>query len=150
MAQGNRRERKAPPIEHVGLVVADIDTVTDLWSRLLGIGPWTVRDIDTTGPDGRRRRARLASCALGPVRLEFLQPIEGMELQSEFLQKRGGGLHHIGFTVDDLETTVNNVMSVGATVLSQAPGAYAFIAPKGLNVIIEFLQRRTAPAQQQK
>ena len=130
-------------IEHIGLVVKDVDSTVELWSKLFGVTEWTRREVDTTDPNGQRRRGRFANCTLGPIRIELVQPIEGMAMQTDFLAKHGEGVHHIGFPATDVDAAAKQTVAKGARMVSATPGRVAFleIGEKG-GIVIEFVQRR--------
>jgi len=123
-------------VDQIGIVVRDIDKVIASWSKLFGLGPWTFRDLGFKDAEGRPLKARLAFTSLGPVQLELIQPVEGRIFHSEFLDKHGEGLHHLGFFVDDFEGEVNNLLAQGAKVLSSGPGRYAYFDTGGPGGVI--------------
>ena len=130
-------------LEHIGLVVKDVDKTIELWTKLFGISNWTRREVDTTDASGQQRKARFANGTLGPLRIELLQPVAGMKMQSDFLATHGEGMHHLGFSAEDVEGTVKDLTSNGARVLNTTPGRLAFleIGDKG-GVVVEFVQRQ--------
>jgi len=123
-------------VDQIGIVVRDIDKVIASWSKLFGVGPWTFRDLSFKDAEGRPLKARLAFASLGSVQLELIQPVEGRIFHSEFLDKHGEGLHHLGFFVDDFEGEVNNLLAQGAKVLSSGPGSYAYFDTGGPGGVI--------------
>lgn len=123
-------------VDQIGIVVRDIDKVIASWSKLFGLGPWIFRDLSFKDDEGRPLKARLAFASLGPVQLELIQPVEGRIFHSEFLDKHGEGLHHLGFFVDDFEGEVENLTAQGAKVLSSGPGRYAYFDTGGPGGVI--------------
>lgn len=97
-------------IGQVGVIVKDVDkTVSYLYS--LGIGPF----MDLPGrPFGDRKKygkpcdykLKIKVAQMGPVQIELIQPLEGESIQKEFLENKGGGIHHIGFFVKDINKKV--------------------------------------------
>ena len=125
-------------IEHIGIVVKDIDQVTESWSALLGIGSWTIREIDRDTV-----KFKMAFADLGSIRIELVQPVEGRIFHSEFLDEHGEGLHHLGFTVDDLDGVVASLAIKGAKVVNKGQGSFAYIETGGPGgVLFELIQRR--------
>jgi hypothetical protein len=93
-----------PPIDHIGIVVKDIDKTVELLSATWGVGPWDI--LEYTPDDDELEidepyRIKLAFSSLGPVRLELIQPVEGKSLWSEFLENEGEGIQHIAFMVSN-------------------------------------------------
>lgn len=123
-------------VDQIGIVVRDIDKVIASWSKLFGLGPWTFRDLSFKDAEDQPLKARLAFTSLGSVQLELIQPVEGWLFHSEFLDKHGEGLHHLGFFVDDFEGEVNNLLAQGAKVLSSGPGRYAYFDTGGPGGVI--------------
>jgi methylmalonyl-CoA/ethylmalonyl-CoA epimerase len=125
-------------IEHIGIVVKDIDQVTESWSTLLGIGPWTVREIDRDTV-----KFKMAFASLGSVRIELVQPVEGRIFHSGFLDEYGEGLHHLGFTIDNLDEVLSSLVTRGAKVVNSSQGSFAYIETGGPGgVLFELIQRR--------
>lgn len=96
----------------IGVVVPDLEKATRNLTEVFGIGPFRVIDWP---PEGRTDiekyyhgqpgnfTARMAFTELGPVELELIQPLEGDSIWKDFLNERGGGIHHIRFNVDEVE-----------------------------------------------
>jgi catechol 2,3-dioxygenase-like lactoylglutathione lyase family enzyme len=95
-------------MEHVGIVVRDLDRTVEFYEAVFGWGPFQVSEVALTGCLFRGQRAdcrlRTASAqSSGAVRIELIQVLEGQTPHLEFLQERGEGLHHLGFMVDGLD-----------------------------------------------
>jgi len=95
----------------IGVVVADIDQVTRYLSEIFGIGPFRIIDWPPEGRTDIQKfyhsepgdfTARMAFTELGSVELELIQPVSGKSIWADFLQEKGGGIHHIRFNVDEL------------------------------------------------
>jgi len=133
-------------VDQIGIVVRDIDKVIESWSSLFGIGPWTYTELGGTDEKGRAGKARLAFAQLGSVTLELIQCIEGRIFHSDFLEKHGEGLHHLGFYVDDVDAEAANLVEQGCEVLSTMPGVYAYMGTGGPGGVIFEVIRRPPPA----
>lgn len=130
---------KLEKVEHIGIVVRDIEKVTESWSSLFGIGPWTIREMG-----GGPVKMKMAFASLGTLQIELIQPVEGRIFQSEFLDTHGEGLHHLGFSVDDLDDAVSKLVAQGAKVVSGGQGNFAYLETGGPGgVIFELVKRRT-------
>jgi methylmalonyl-CoA/ethylmalonyl-CoA epimerase len=129
-------------VNQIGIVVKDVDKVIESWSSLFGIGPWTIRELGGTDQSGRSGKAKLAFASLGPVQIELIQVAEGRLFHSEFLDKHGEGLHHLGFQVDDVDAEAARLVEQGCEVLSTMPGVYAYMGTNGPGgVIFEVIRR---------
>jgi methylmalonyl-CoA/ethylmalonyl-CoA epimerase len=132
-------------VDQIGIVVKDIEPVMQSWSRLFGIGPWTMREMNGKNDEGKPVKVKLAFASLGTVQIELIQPVEGRIFHSEFLDVRGEGLHHLGFYVDDVDVEAANLVKAGCRVLSTLPGRYAYMGtnePGG--VIFEVIKKPAA------
>lgn len=123
------------PIVQVGIVVHDAEATAAAWTSRFKIAPAHIVDWPVPGKNleesatyhGQRGnfRMRLAFIELGPVQIEFLQPLEGQNIYSDFLEEHGEGLHHILFEAKDPEAII---AGIGAPVLQSGgstlrPGA---------------------------
>jgi len=125
-------------VEHIGIVVRDIDKVTESWSSLFGLGPWTIREMG-----GGPVKMKMAFASLGALQIELIQPVEGRIFHSEFLDIHGEGLHHLGFSVDDLDDAVSKLVAQGAKVVSGGQGNFVYLETGGPGgVIFELVKRR--------
>ena len=79
---------------------------------LLGLSP-----VPLDGADG----ARIAGLAAGDALVELLQPMESASPIGKFLAKRGPGIHHICFNVDDLDGTLARCRAAGVRVIDEQP-----------------------------
>lgn len=96
-----------PPVSQVGIVVRDIQKVADYYTAAFGIGPFSIIDVNMDGvlwhdkPISTKIKAAFAQS--GALQVEFIQPVEGQNLYTEFLASHGEGLHHLGFQVEDFD-----------------------------------------------
>lgn len=101
----------------IGVVVPDLDQATRLLTSLFGIGPfrfieWPNRPDSKYFFHGKEERIRIrqAFAQVGPLELELIQPLEGeRNAYRQFLDERGGGIHHVLFDVDDMDKVVQNL-----------------------------------------
>ena len=131
---------------HVGIVIKDLDqTMKDLSD--LGLGPFLRPAPMHEQPlyKGKPGEAKMKSAIvkIGEAELELTQPVEGESPQMEYFLSKGEGIHHLGFLVDDLDKTVEEIESKGHTLLlygkDEATGwAYFDVGTSGL--ILQFIQ----------
>jgi NAD(P)-dependent dehydrogenase (short-subunit alcohol dehydrogenase family) len=114
----------------VGMVVRNLERTMAELTAALGIGPFRVVECPPAGREDRqslrgapaRFRTRQAFADLGSVELELIQPLEGRTIWSEFLERRGPGLHHIRFNDPDLDAVTAHLRSMGYEVTQEGAG----------------------------
>jgi predicted enzyme related to lactoylglutathione lyase len=110
-------------LHHVSLVVADIEKATRFYESI-GIGPFTeyppMREyVKIQVPDEEGFYNLTIRCAqIGPVQLQLIQPGEGKSLYKDHLEKKGEGVYHLGFVVDDIDASERQVRDLGLEVIS--------------------------------
>jgi methylmalonyl-CoA/ethylmalonyl-CoA epimerase len=137
-------------LAHVGLVVRDMDkTIERLTS--LGIGPFTPRmpppDAQETyrgKPFVPSQRVLIQITHVGDMELELIQPVNGASPHQEFLDKKGEGIQHLGFMVDNLEKEVKNLTAKGSEVLLTSQfkggGGVTYLDLDVAGLIVELVQ----------
>jgi len=114
----------------IGVVVPDLDQATRRLTSLFGIGPfrfieWPNRPDSKYFFRGKEEhiKIRQAFVQLGPLELELIQPLEGeRNAYRQFLEERGGGIHHVLFEVDDMDKVVRNLSPQNVGVLQAGTG----------------------------
>ena len=114
----------------IGIVVKDLERTTSLLSSLFGIGPfqfieWPNRPDSKYWYRGQEERIRIrqAFVQVGNLELEFIQPLEGdRNAYRQFLEQEGGGIHHVLFEVDDMESIVSALAPHGILPLQAGTG----------------------------
>jgi methylmalonyl-CoA/ethylmalonyl-CoA epimerase len=123
------------PVVQVGFVVRDAAATAQAWTQRFNLEPpqivdWpppnrNLEESRTLRGQPANFRMRLVFVETGPVQLEFIEPLEGESLFSEFLAEHGEGLHHILFEVDDPRAVAAGlgvqILQSGGSVLR--PGA---------------------------
>jgi methylmalonyl-CoA/ethylmalonyl-CoA epimerase len=114
----------------IGIVVPDLDRATELLGSLFGIGPFRFIDWPNR-PDAKywyrgeeqEIKIRQAFVQVGNLELEFIQPVEGeRNAYRDFLEERGGGIHHVLFEVENMDAVVSAVGARGVTPLQAGTG----------------------------
>ena len=139
---------KMNKIEHLGIAVHDLEASNALFEKLLGVPHYKIEEVASEG-------VKTSFFKAGPNKIELLQATDDNSTIAKFLQKRGEGVHHIAFAVDDIEAEIDRLTMAGFTVLNTTPkkGAdnklVAFLHPKGTNgVLIELCQEDTSATRQ--
>jgi methylmalonyl-CoA/ethylmalonyl-CoA epimerase len=127
-------------IDHLGIATNSLDEALKFWRDALGL---EVKHIETV----EDQKVRVAMLPVGEPRIELLEPTSEDSPIAKFLQKRGGGLHHIAVRVDDIRDTLLRLKSEGTRLIDEEPrvGAggclIAFVHPSSTNgVLLELVQ----------
>ncbi|WP_461790116.1 methylmalonyl-CoA epimerase [Pedobacter sp.] len=127
-------------IEHIGIAVADLQKSTILYERLLGTNCYKTERVESENVD-------TAFFKTGENKIELLASTSADSAIAKFIEKRGEGIHHIAFDVEDIYTEMNRLRKEGFTLLSEEPKKGAdnklicFVHPKNTHgVLIELCQ----------
>ena len=127
-------------INHLGIATRGIDEALSFWSDALGL-----ENVHTEVVEDQK--VRVAMLPLGESRIELLEPISDDSPISKFLEKRGGGIHHIAVEVDDINAALARLKEKGVRLIDENPriGAdgclVAFVHPSSANgVLLELVQ----------
>ncbi len=130
-------------IDHVAIVVRNIDEALRFYRDLLGIQPSQIKTLPGEGV----RVAFLPSGGPNSSEIELVEPIDPTTGVARFLEKRGEGLHHICLEVRDIDAALASLKEHGAQVLDETPrqaaeGRAIFLHPKGTHgVLLELVER---------
>ena len=127
-------------IEHVGIVVRDLDAALQTYRLLLDREP-KVEEVPGQG-------MLAAVFEFDQSRLELMQPTTPDSPVGRFLAKRGEGLHHVAIEVEDVEIALARAKKMGLLLVDETPqrgsggSRIAFVHPKGINgVLLELTQQ---------
>jgi methylmalonyl-CoA epimerase len=130
-------------LAHVGVAVRSLEEAIPLWRDRLGFahaGTVTVESM----------QLRLAFLHLGGCEIELLEPVGPGSTVARFLHKRGEGIHHLSFYVDDIERALAQAEAAGLELIDRTPrvGGHrtriAFLHPRAARgVLVELCERRT-------
>ena len=128
-------------IEHIGIAVKDLEVSNALFEQLLGVAPYKQEAVASEG-------VTTSFFKSGPNKVELLQATNPESPIAKFLDKKGEGIHHIAFSVDDIVSEIARLKNEGFTILNETPkkGAdnmlVAFLHPKTTNgVLVELCQK---------
>lgn len=121
-----------PNVDQVGIVVRDLHAMVDTLSKVLGIGPFRIMEWPLEGVDPQATyhgepgnyRLLLAFATIGNTQLEIVQPLEGQNIYSDFLEEHGPGLHHIRLTVPDFEERAAGLEANGIKNIASGTGVH--------------------------
>jgi len=127
-------------IEHIGIAVKDIDASNNLFASLFGKEHYKIEDVESEG-------VKTSFFECGPNKIELLQATNENSPIAKFIEKKGEGIHHIAFAVEDIESEITRLTDEGFKMIHEKPkkGAdnkwIAFLHPKSTNgVLIELCQ----------
>ena len=127
-------------IEHIGIAVKDLEVSNLLFEKLFGVPPYKSEEVASEG-------VKTSFFRNGPNKIELLEATHPESPIAKFLEKKGEGIHHIAFDVDDIVSEIKRLQAEGFVVLNEIPkkGAdnklVAFLHPKTTNgVLIELCQ----------
>jgi len=101
-------------IDHVGVAVADLDAAIALYRDTYGMALVHRETIESQGVDA-------ALLDVGESHVELLAPLGEDTPVGRFLAKRGPGLHHVAYRVDDVAATLDALRSAGLRLIDEAP-----------------------------
>ncbi|MEN8123629.1 MAG: methylmalonyl-CoA epimerase [Bacteroidota bacterium] len=127
-------------IEHIGIAVKDIEKSNALFTSLFGKEQYKVEEVASEG-------VKTSFFKSGPNKIELLEATNPNSPIAKFIDKKGEGIHHIAFAVDNIENEVKRLKNEGFTILNETPKKGAdnklvvFLHPKTTNgVLIELCQ----------
>lgn len=127
-------------IEHIGIAVKDLQASNALFEKLFGAPAYKEESVESEG-------VKTSFFMNGPNKIELLEATNLDSPIAKFLEKKGEGIHHIAFDVEDIEAEMKRLSDEGFIVLNEKPkkGAdnklVAFLHPKTTNgVLIELCQ----------
>ncbi len=129
-------------INHIGIATKEINEALRFWQDALGLEHVHTEVVED-------QKVRVAMLPIGDTNIELLEPTSEDSPISKFLEKRGGGIHHIAIEVENIAKTMENLKSKGMKLIDETPriGAggclIAFVHPKSANgVLLELVQEQ--------
>ena len=127
-------------IDHVGIAVSDLDAAVEAYERLTGMAPAHRQIVESDGIEA-------VMFEVGESRIELLGSTRPDSKIANFLERRGGGLHHVAYGVPDVQQSLDAYAALGLRLLDTCPrrGAagrlVAFLHPSaGFGVLTELCQ----------
>ena len=127
-------------IEHIGIAVRDLENADQIFQDILNSRPYKSESVDSEG-------VTTSFFKIGPNKIELLQATKPDSPIAKFIEKKGEGIHHIAFAVDNIGEEIKRLTDKGYKLIYQVPkkGAdnklIAFLHPKSSNgVLIELCQ----------
>jgi len=127
-------------IEHIGIAVKDLTIAIPYYEEVLGLKCYNIEEVT-------EQKVKTAFFKVGETKIELLEPTSEESAVAKFIEKKGEGVHHIAFRVDNIVEALAECESKGVQLIDKAPrkGAeglnIAFLHPKSTaGVLTEFCQ----------
>ena len=127
-------------IEHIGIAVGSLDEAIPRFEKILGTPCYKTEQVES-------EKVKTAFFKMGQSKIELLESTDPDGVIAKFITKRGEGLHHTAYEVDDIEKEMTRLLQEGFTLLNDKPKKGAdnkwvcFLHPKDTNgVLIELCQ----------
>ncbi|NND61835.1 MAG: methylmalonyl-CoA epimerase [Flavobacteriaceae bacterium] len=127
-------------IEHIGIAVKDLSEASKVYTQLLGYEPYKTETVESEG-------VTTMFFKTGDSKIELLEADNDESPIAKFIDKRGEGIHHIAFAVDNIKEEVIRLKKEGFRILNEEPKRGAdnkwvvFLHPKSANgVLVELCE----------
>lgn len=120
---------KVQKLEHIGIAVSSLDEAIPYWENVLGLKCYNIEEVAD-------QKVKTAFFKVGDIKIELLESTSEDGTIAKFIEKKGQGVHHLAFAVDNVEQALGDVESKGVQLIDKAPrlGAeglsIAFLHPK--------------------
>ncbi|UCC33518.1 MAG: methylmalonyl-CoA epimerase [Candidatus Bathyarchaeota archaeon] len=128
-------------LSHIGIAVKDLDEALEIYEGVFGLEVEKIQIVE-------EQKVKIAFLHAGETQIELLEPTEEEGAVARFIEKRGEGVHHLAFAVDDIEAALQKIRDQGIAVVNEKPriGAegfkIAFLHPKSTkNVLVELCEK---------
>ena len=129
-------------IEHLGIAVRDIDASNEIFAKLFGEPHYKMEEVESEG-------VKTSFFKIGNNKIELLEATNENSPIAKFIERKGEGVHHVAFEVEDIYKEIERLKKEGFKVLNETPKIGAdnklivFLHPKSTNgVLIELCQER--------
>lgn len=129
-------------VEHIGIAVKNLENSNNLFAKLFGKNHYKVEKVESEG-------VSTSFFMLGETKIELLEATNPDSAIAKFIEKKGEGIHHIAYEVDDIYAEMERLKKEGFELIHQQPKEGAdnklicFLHPKSTNgVLIELCQER--------
>ncbi|MFN5307777.1 MAG: methylmalonyl-CoA epimerase [Bacteroidota bacterium] len=101
-------------IEHLGIAVKDLGKAEEMYTRLLGVPPYKKETVAS-------EKVNTLFFMTGNNKIELLEAVDETSVIHKFIEKRGEGLHHVAFDVEDIYAEMQRLKEEGFTLLNEQP-----------------------------
>jgi len=130
-------------IEHIGIAVSSLVNSNLLFKKLFGEPHYKLENLESEG-------VSTSFFMIGETKIELLEATTPNSPIAKFIEKKGEGIHHIAYAVDDLDSEINRLTSEGFQFISKQPKdgvdnkRICFLHPKSTNgILVELCEEKT-------
>ena len=127
-------------IEHIGIAVRNLDQANETYKNLLGVSHYKIEPVES-------ERVNTSFFKVGESKIELLESTDPQGVIAKFIEKKGEGIHHIAYAVEDVRAEMRRLKAAGFTLLNEEPKRGAdnklicFVHPRNANgVLVELCQ----------
>lgn len=133
---------KLSHIEHIGIAVADLSEAIKYYEEVLELKCYAIEEV-------KDQKVKTAFFKVGETKIELLESTDSEGPIGKFVEKKGAGVHHIAFAVEDIKKSLKEVASKGVRLIDLVPRKGAegldigFLHPKStFGVLTEFCENK--------
>ncbi len=133
---------KPSHIEHIGIAVKNLEEAISYWQNVFGMECYAIEEV-------KDQKVKTAFFMVGQTKIELLESTDTEGPIGKFIEKKGEGVHHIAFAVNNIEKVLADTESKGVQLIDKTPrkGAegldIAFLHPKSTyGVLIEICENK--------
>jgi len=127
-------------VEHIGIAVKNLELANALYATMLGVSHYKIEEVAS-------ENVRTSFFKIGDTKIELLEATSPNSAIAKFIEKRGEGMHHIAYAVENIEIAMQKLAQDGFRLLNEKPKKGAdnklvcFLHPKSCNgVLVELCQ----------
>lgn len=131
-------------VEHIGIAVKNLELANALYAKMLGVSHYKIEEVAS-------ENVRTSFFKVGDTKIELLEATAPNSAIAKFIEKRGEGMHHIAYAVENIEIAMQALAQDGFRLLNEKPKKGAdnklvcFLHPKSCNgVLVELCQEISA------
>jgi len=129
-------------IEHIGIAVKSLDEAIPFYEKVLGLDCYSIEEV-------KDQKVKTAFFKLGQTKIELLEPTDPESTVAKFISKKGEGIHHIAFAVNDIDRKLKEVEEKGVKLIDNVSRKGAegmdigFLHPKStFGVLTELCEKK--------
>ena len=105
---------KPTHIEHIGIAVANLEEAIPFYEKVLGLECYAIEEV-------KDQKVKTAFFKVGQTKIELLESTDPEGPIGQFVEKTGGGMHHMAFAVEDVQAALNDASAAGCQLIDKAP-----------------------------
>ncbi|MFR4038823.1 MAG: methylmalonyl-CoA epimerase [Butyricimonas faecalis] len=105
---------KPTHIEHIGIAVANLEEAIPFYEKVLGLECYAIEEV-------KDQKVKTTFFKVGQTKIELLESTDPEGPIGKFVEKTGGGMHHMAFAVEDVQAALNDASAAGCQLIDKAP-----------------------------